>query len=127
MRAIQVFAFGAIVLVGIYFVFRAIASKCVGAACDAYIPVSLLIPLLIVVAVAIAGALAASRARGSGWFPALLVVTVVGVAGPIAALLVFRDNPDAFVAVATVLELLAASIVLAYTLLVGKSNRTKLT
>ncbi|HVH64104.1 MAG TPA: hypothetical protein VNA65_10945 [Candidatus Dormibacteraeota bacterium] len=122
MRTIRGFAIGGIALIVVYFIFRAIASNCAGAACDAYIPVSALIPLLIFLAVAIAGALATAFAgRGSTWFAALLALTIVGVIGPVAALLILTDSPDAFVAVATVIELLVASTVLAYSFLVPRA------
>jgi hypothetical protein len=39
---------------------------------------------------------------------------VLGVAGPIAALLIFKDSPDAFVATAAVLEVQVAVIALAF-------------
>ncbi len=117
------FAIAAIALIALNLAFRAIASKCTGSACDAYIPISALIPLLIFVAVAVAAGLGtASAGRRSPWFPLLLALTVISVAGPIAALLIFRDSPDAFVATGTGLELVIAVIVLAYTFL-GKQQR----
>ncbi len=119
------FAIAAIVLIAVNVAFRAIASKCTGAACDAYIPVSALIPLLIFLAVAVAAGLATAGAgRPSPWFPLLLALAAVSVAGPIAALLIFRDSPDAFVATGTGLELVIAVIVLGYTFL-GKQRQAQ--
>ncbi len=116
MRAIRLFAIAAIVLIAVYFLFRAVAANCAGAACDALIPLSLLIPFLIFLAVVSAAALATAReGRRSPWFVPLLVLTVVSVLGPIAALLVFRDSPDAFVGAGTALELLVTLAVLAST------------
>src|SRR5438270_10491084 len=107
MRSIRVLSVATLLLIGLYFVFRAIAAQCNGAACDIYIPVSLLIPIAILVMVAITGGFAATAARGHGaWFAVLLASSVIGVAGPIVALLVLRDRPDALVATATVLELI---------------------
>ena len=104
-----------IVLVATYFVMRALATACTGAACDAYIPVSLLIPLLIIAMAAVTGIAAAASARGTTWFVWLVVSTLLGVVGPIIGLLVFKDSPDTFVATGTVLELQVALVALAYT------------
>lgn len=118
MRAIRVLAAVVIVLVGVYFVMRAMATACTGAACDAYIPISALLPLLILIAVAVTGIAATAHARANhSWFAGLLLSTVLGVIGPVVALLIFRDSPDAFVAVGTILELQLAAVVLAYSFL----------
>lgn len=125
MRAIRLFAIAAIVLIAVYFIFRAVAANCAGAACDALIPLSLLIPFLIFVSVAIAAALATAREdRRSQWFVPLLGVTVVSVLGPVAALLIFRDNPDAFVGAGTALELLVTLTVLGSTFRVQRAAGT---
>lgn len=47
---------------------------------------------------------------------AIGVSTVLGVVGPIVSLLIFRDSPDQFVAVATVLVALPPVVVLTYSL-----------
>ena len=113
---IRVFAVAVIVLVAAYFVMRALATACTGGGCDVYIPVSLLLPLLIFVATAVTAVLALASARGLGaWFAILTISTVLAVLGPIVALLVFKDSPDAFVATGTVLELQLAVVALAYT------------
>lgn len=118
MKAVRVLAVIVIVLVGAYFVMRALATACTGSACDAYIPISALLPLLILVAVAVTGIAATAHARPQhSWFAGLLLSTVLGVIGPIVALLIFRNSPDAFVAVGTVLELQVAVVVLAYSFL----------
>jgi hypothetical protein len=122
-RTIRLLAAATIVLVGVYFILRALASSCTGAACDAYIPVSLVIPLLILMLVAITGVLATIRASGQGaWFASLVAATVLGVGGPISALLVFRDNPDAFVLTATILVLMAAGTALAFSFRPARSS-----
>ena len=113
--AIRLWAVGILVLVFGYFVLRVMATNCAGSGCDTYIPLSELVPLLILVTAAVTGVLATAKAsRGSRWFAPLLISTVLGVAGPPISLLIFRDNPDAFVAVGTVLELLVVFTVLAY-------------
>lgn len=115
-KAVRVLAVAAVFLVAVYFAFRAIAASCTGAACDAYIPVSLLLPLAIWLVAAVAGVTATVRARSHHtWFSVLVGAAVLGVAGPIVALAIFRDSPDAFVAGATVLVLLEALAALGYT------------
>jgi hypothetical protein len=111
----RVLAVVVIVLVGAYFVMRALATACTGSACDVYIPISLLLPLLIFVASAMTAVLAIASARGLGaWFAVVIISTVLAVVGPIVALLIFKDSPDAFVATGTVLELQLAVVALAY-------------
>lgn len=95
---------------------RALATACTGAACDVYIPISVLLPLLIFTCAAVTAVLAITSARAShAWFAGLMISTVLAVAGPIVALLVFRDNPNAFVATGTILELQLAVVALVYT------------
>ena len=118
MKAIRGWAAAIVILLALYFAMRAAASGCSGAACDAYIPVSLLLPLLILVTTAVAGVLAIRHASGTGArFVVLVVVTVIGVIGPAVSLLVFRDSPDYFVGVSTVLVLLVAIATLSYSFL----------
>jgi hypothetical protein len=112
---IRVLAITVIVLVAAYFVMRALVTACAGSACDVYIPISLLLPLLIFLASAMTAVIAIASARGLGaWFAVLIISTVLAVIGPIVALLVFKDSPDAFVATGTVLELQLAVVALAY-------------
>jgi hypothetical protein len=112
---IRVLAAVVIVLVGAYFVMRALATACTGGGCDVYIPISLLLPLLIFIASAITAVLAIASARGLGaWFAILIISTVLAVLGPIVALLIFKDSPDAFVATGTALELQLAIVALTY-------------
>lgn len=116
MRAVRWFALGVIALVVVYIVMRGFATACSGAACDVYIPISALLPLLIFTCAAVCSVLALTSARAShAWFAGLMISTVLAVLGPIVALLIFRDNPDAFVAAGTVLELQLAVVALAYT------------
>jgi hypothetical protein len=112
---IRILAVGVIVLVGAYFVMRALATACAGTGCDVYIPISLLLPILIFLASAMTAVVAIASARGLGaWFAVLILSTALAVLGPIVALLIFKDSPDAFVATGTALELQLAVVALAY-------------
>jgi hypothetical protein len=116
MGAVRWFAAGVIALIVLYFLTRALATACTGAGCDVYIPISVLLPLLILTCAAVTAVLAITSARGShAWFAGLMISTMLAVLGPIVALLIFRDNPDAFVATGTILELQLALVALAYT------------
>lgn len=97
---------------------RALATACTGGACDAYIPVSLLLPVLVFVAAAATGLTACVEVRGSAWFLWLVISTALAIAGPPAALLVFKDSPDAFVATGALLELQVAVVAIASTLMI---------
>jgi hypothetical protein len=82
-----------------------------------------MIPVLILVLTALTGVLAIIRARAlRRWFAALIAATLLGVAGPILALLVFRDNPDAFVLTGTILVLLAVGTALAFSFRPARSS-----
>lgn len=122
MRTLRVLSVATLVLIGVYFVFRAIVAACTGAACDAYIPISLLIPLAILVLVAITGVMATLNARRARpWMAILVAATILGVAGPLVALAIFRDSPDLFVPTAAVLELIVPVATLAYTVGAAKA------
>lgn len=116
MRALRVSAIAALALLGIYFGLRAAATACSGAGCDAYVWPSLALPVGVVVMVAVTGwlAMASARRQGSSWFVPLIGCTGLGVLGPVAAVAVFRDRPDAVVAVATALFLVTPVAALAY-------------
>jgi hypothetical protein len=117
MRSVRILAIGAFALVGAFYVLRALATRCAGPECETYIPFSLLLPLAALVLAAITSYLAigASRAqRQVGWLVALIICTIVSVAGPIASAFIFRDSPDLFVPVATVLILFAPVAALMY-------------
>jgi hypothetical protein len=106
MKRIRVFAIVTLVLLGVYHVTRALVAQCTGAACDDYIPFSLLLPLLVVAAAAATSVTALLHARhGRSWFTVLAVCTVLGVLGPWLSLIVLRDSPDAFVILSTLLIL----------------------
>lgn len=110
-------AIGTIVLIAGYYVFRTVVTNCTGAACDAYIPLSLIIPILILVTLAITGVMGTIRAKSSAaWFVILLASAALGVFGPPVALVILRDEPDTFVPIATALELLVAVTALGYSL-----------
>ena len=117
-RQTRVSAVLALLLLGGYHVLRLAASRCSGTQCDAYIPLSLLVPILVMVMVAVTGVLAIRDARAHDrlWSTPLIASTVLGTAGPVVAAAVFRDHPDVAVAVATVLFLQAPLSAVAYTL-----------
>lgn len=120
---VRLLAVGILVLIAVFWVLRLIAAGCTGSGCDEYIPFSLLIPALTLAMVAIAGGLATARARrGSSWIAVLLISTLPGVVGPPVSLLIFSENPDAFVVVATALELLVAFAVLGYSFSPGANG-----
>jgi hypothetical protein len=99
-----------------YHLMRVAATACSGSACDAYIPVSLLLPLLVLAGAAASGVLAILAARRDRpWLIVVNVCTAAGVIGPIVALVVLRDSPDAFVVTSTILVALPPVSALAYT------------
>jgi hypothetical protein len=56
------------------------------------------------------------RKEHTGWALILGALTVVGVMGPIVALAIFRDSPDRFVPLATLLVVLPPLMALAYSI-----------
>jgi hypothetical protein len=126
MRAIRGLAALVIVLVGVYIVMRALASSCTGASCDVYIPISILLPLLIFTVAAVTAVLAIVSARDTHtWFAGLMISTVLAVFGPIVGLVIFKDNPDAFVATGTILVIQLAVVALAYTYIRTRAASTR--
>ena len=115
---IAVSAVLALALLGAYHAVRLAAGRCSGAQCDAYIPLSLLVPILLLVMVAVTGVMAIrdARARHRPWSIPLTGSTVLGTAGPLVAAAVYRDQPEAVVAVATALFAQVPLLALAYTL-----------
>ena len=98
-----------------YHLMRVAATACTGSVCDAYIPFSLLLALLVLIGAAVSGVLAISAARHDrAWLMVLILCTAVGVVGPIIALLVLKDSPDAFVVSSTILVALPPVGALAY-------------
>jgi hypothetical protein len=94
---------------------RIAATACSGSVCDAYIPLSLLFPILILVGSAVTGVIASLAARRDRtWLIVLGLCTAVAVVGPVAALAVLRASPDAFVVTSTILVALAPAGALAY-------------
>jgi hypothetical protein len=117
MRSVRILAILTLVLLIVYYVLRALAVQCAGPECEAYIPFGLLLPLVALALATVTGlfAIGASRARRQvGWLATLIICTIVSVAGPIASAFVFRDSPDLFVPVATVLILFAPLAALVY-------------
>ena len=121
---------GGFVTVGLlvaYYGMRSMASQCNGMQCDAYIPVSLLLPGLILVMAALTGLWAtttASRQSETTWRLILGVCTLVGVVGPVVSLVIWRDHPDTAVITATLLVALVPGLALSYSL-VGYSRVKK--
>jgi hypothetical protein len=112
---VRVTAIVTFVLLIAYHLMRIAATACSGSVCDAYIPLSLLLPLLILIGAAGSGVLAiASARRDRAWLLVLILCTALGVIGPIIALVVLRESPDAFVVSSTILVALAPAGALAY-------------
>src|SRR5713101_338352 len=110
---VRVSALVTLALLVLYHLMRAAATACTGGGCDVYIPVSLLLPVLVLIGAAVSGVLAISAARREGaWLLALIVWA--GVGGPIVALLVLRDSPDSFVVTSTILVALVPVSALVY-------------
>ena len=77
--------------------------------------------------VAATGVVGARLARPHrAWFAVLVVLTVIGVAGPLVALGIFRDQPDIFVPVAAAIELLAAIVASGYSLAASWASAGKI-
>jgi hypothetical protein len=99
-----------------YHLMRAAATACQGSACDLYIPLSLLLPLLVVIAAAVTGILAViSARRRPRWLILLGTAAIVSVVGPSVLLLLLRDRPDAFVVSATISVAVVPLAALIYT------------
>jgi hypothetical protein len=117
-RTVRLFAIVSLGLLAAYHLLRLLAAACSGPACDWYIVVSLLVPILILISVAVTGISAAERARSAGdqiWSLLLMLLTICGALGPIATAIVFRDSPDVVVSVGTVLSAALPIAALAYT------------
>ncbi|TMD30759.1 MAG: hypothetical protein E6I95_14825 [Chloroflexi bacterium] len=112
---VRVFAIVTLVVLGAYHAMRIAATACTGGACDLYIPISLLLPILALAAAIVTAALAISAARrDKTWLVVLSLFAVLGVAGPVVGLLVVRDSPDAFVVSSTILVALVPVSALAF-------------
>jgi hypothetical protein len=113
--AVRVAAIVTLLLLLAYHLMRVAATACTGSVCDAYIPLSLLLPLLVLIGAAVSGVLAIAAARRDrAWLVVLILCTALGVIGPIIALVVLRDSPDAFVVSSTILVALAPVGALVY-------------
>ena len=112
---VRVAALVTIALLILYHVMRVAATACSGAACDAFIPVSLLLPVVILAGALVTGVLATSSARDDAtWRLVLGACTAVSALGPIVALIALRDSPDPFVVSSTILVLIAPAAALVY-------------
>ena len=112
---VRVAAIVTLVLLIAYHLMRVAATACTGSVCDAYIPLSLLLPLLVLIGAAVSGVIATSAARRDRtWMLVLGLCTAIAVIGPIADLAFLRDTPDAFVVTSTILVALAPAGALVY-------------
>jgi len=112
---VRVAAIVTLALLIAYHLMRVAAAACSGSVCDAYIPLSLLLPLLVLIGAAVSGVLAISAAhRDRAWLIVLISCTAVGVSGPIIALVLLRDSPDAFVVSSTIVVSLVPVSALVY-------------
>ena len=109
-------------VLALFWALRLAAAGCAGSGCDLYIPFSLLLPVLALLAAALTGVLGLVRTRGRRpWFSAFAAGLALSGGGPILALIVFRDRPDTLVPLATVL--LAVEPVLALTFSLAPAGR----
>ncbi len=101
----RVLAVVIVAVVLIYHLLRVMASRCTGAACDWYIPLSLLLPLTAIVLAAVTAGLAAYEARARrAWTVVLAASGILASIGTILAAMILSDN-DTKVWVATVFVL----------------------
>ena len=98
-----------------FYLLRATAPSCAGAACEAYIPLSLLVPAAVLASAAVTAVLAlvASR-RDHAWFSVLALAASAGIFGPLLAVGLLRDQPDRLVPLASLLFVLVPAGALAY-------------
>jgi hypothetical protein len=103
--ATRVLGWSIVLAVIAYHGLRLILSACTGAACDAYSPLSLLLPIAALVLAGVTGGLAAYEARGRrNWSVLLAACGAAGFFGPIVVAFALQDN-DTKVWVSTVLVL----------------------
>ena len=127
MKRISLVAGGSLGLVVAYHALRLAAGQCVGGGCDAYIPLSLLLPVAMLVSAGVSGlwAMAEALRRKQGlWATGLGACTLLSIGGTVAAAVIWRDSPDLLVGIATVLIALTPVIVLVYGLR-GRQIRTR--
>ena len=119
MSSIRVLTLLCIVLIALYYLLNAVARECSGIACDMFIPLSLLLPLITVVTVATTGVFATYEARTGPaiWVVLLGTCSILGGLGPVVALLALRNSPDILVPLPTALELLVPAGTLGYGLM----------
>lgn len=103
-----------VLVVVVYHVLRVMASQCSGAACDWYIPFSLLLPIAAIVLAGVTGAFAGREAHGT-WSVALTACAGLAAFGPIVALVLIHGNNDLLVWLSTVLVLTVPASVAIYT------------
>jgi hypothetical protein len=130
-RALALLTLGLLVTYGIM---RLIAEQCSGRQCDRFVPVSLFLPLAILVMVCVTGlrAVVAARRQAVGatdplvknrqlaWVGPLSALTAIAVVGPVVSLAVFRDNPSLFVPIAALLAGFLPLSVLTYSFVQGR-------
>jgi hypothetical protein len=102
-------------LLAAYYVLRTLGAQCSGSACDTYFtPLSVLLPILILIMAAVTGLSSIAAARQGAWFGLLSVCTLLGILGPVVSAVVWRDHPNTFVLVATLFVLLVPLSALIY-------------
>lgn len=94
-----------VLIVIMYHGLRLLLVQCSGPSCDAYSPLTLLLPIAALVLAGVTGGMAAYQARAHPrWTLVLTACTVLGAIGPIIAAFALTDN-DTKIWVSTVLVL----------------------
>jgi hypothetical protein len=108
---IRVLGWAIVLIVVAYHGLRLMLSACSGASCDAYSPLTLLLPVAGIVIAGVTGGLAAYEARRRPvWAIVLAACGVLAFLGPIVAAVVLKDN-DTKVWLSTVLVLTVPVVV----------------
>lgn len=121
---IRVWATTTLGLLAAYEALRLVASNCTGSGCEGYIPLSVLLPVVILMMVVVTGvsAIVAARPRrkegGRVWLSLMVATTLLSVMGPVIGLGVFRDAPEVLVPLASALFALLPVVALGYSFLV---------
>jgi len=91
--ATRILSIAIVAIVVAYHALRLMASSCSGAACDWYIPFSLLLPVAAIVLAAVTAGLAAYEMRAQrGWSVLLAFCGVLASVGTVLAAIVLSDN-----------------------------------
>lgn len=91
--ATRVLGWAIVLIVTVYHALRLILSACTGASCDAYSPLTLLLPISALVLAGVTGGMAAYEARSRrSWAIVLGACAVLGSIGPIVTAMALKDN-----------------------------------